>query len=226
VAAKHGMKTSFLPKLFQDKAGCGSHLHLSFWWEGENIVTSPLEPYGLNVKTRSFIAGVLNHLPALMAITAPTTNSYRRIRPQCWTGAYRCWGFDNREAAVRILTDWKTNLPDHIEFKTADVTANPYLAFGAVLAAGLDGVRSGSGLGKPVDVDPDCLSDEERKALSIDRLPSNLKTTLDALEKDSVLTSALGEKLTKAYCAVKRAEYEHMKGFRLEDEVALLLERY
>jgi len=226
VAAKHGMKTSFLPKLFQDKAGCGSHLHLSFWWEGENIVTSAKEPYGLTPKTRSFIAGVLNHLPALMAVTAPTTNSYRRIRPQCWTGAYRCWGFDNREAAVRILTDWKTDLPDHIEFKVADVTANPYLAFGAVLAAGLDGVRSGSDLGKPVDIDPDYLSDEERKALSIDRLPSNLKTTLDALEKDSVLTSALGEKLTRAYCAVKRAEYEHMKGFRLEDEVALLMERY
>jgi len=226
VAAKHGVKTSFLPMLYPDKAGCGSHLHLSLWWEWENIVTSATEPYGLNSKTRSFIAGVLNHLPALMAVTTPTTNSYRRIRPHCWTGAYRCWGFDNREAAVRVLTDWKTNLPNHIEFKVADVTSNPYLAFGALLAAGLDGVRSKAELGKPVEVDPGYLSDDERRALSIDRLPTDLKATLDAFESDSVLTGAFDDKLSKAYCAVKRAEYEHMKGFRLEDEVAMLMERY
>ncbi len=226
VTARHGLKTSFLPLLFPDKAGCGSHIHMSFWWEWENIVTSAKEPYGLTSRARSFIAGLLNHLPALMAITTPTTNSYRRIRPHCWAGAYRCWGFDNREAAVRILTDWKTSLPTHIEFKVADVTANPYLAFGAILAAGLDGVRNNAELGRPVDVDPGYLSDDERKALSIDRLPTDLKTALDALEKDSVLTSALGEKLTRAYCAVKRAEYEYMKGLSLDDEVALLLERY
>ena len=78
------------------------------------------------------MAGILNHLPALMAITTPSLNSYRRIRPHCWSGAFRCWGFDNREAAIRVPTHPEAPVPTHFELKTVDASSNPYLALGAL----------------------------------------------------------------------------------------------
>ena len=226
VANQYGLRASFLPKIFLDRAGSGCHLHLSLWKNEKNLIPGRKEPHGLSKTASSFIAGLLNHLPALMAITTPSTNSYRRIRPNYWSGAFRCWGVDNREAAVRVITDPESKEYKQFEFKTIDATANPYLAMGAVIAAGLDGIRKKMDPGKPVDLDPGNLLEEELKALNIDPLPRNLGTALELLTGDRVLLGALGNELSQAYLAVRKAEWELMKSYDLADEVDLLLEKY
>jgi glutamine synthetase len=226
IALQHNLKASFLPKIFADKAGSGCHLHLSLWQDGQNLLPS-LEAEGeLSEIARRFIAGILHHLPALMALTTPTTNSYRRIHPHYWSGAFRCWGMDNREAAVRVPSNPEEISPTHFELKTVDASANPYLALGAVIAAGLDGVRHCLELGESAAVDPGYMTEAELSAHGIDRLPTNLEQSIMQLSNDNVLLDALGTELAQAYLAVRQAEWEAMKDLEMEEEVKLLLERY
>ncbi len=224
VAMHHGLRATFMPKPFENQAGSGCHLHLSLWRKGINLISD--SSGGLSEIAAGFTAGILSRLPALMALTTPSTNSYRRIRPHCWSGAFRCWGFDNREAAIRVPTHPAPPSPTHLEIKTVDASSNPYLALGAVLAAGLDGIRQGLRPPDPVSVDPGALPESERTTLGIDALPSRLGDSLDALRKDSVLLDALGSDLSRAFLAVRQAEWEAMKEWTLEDEVGLLLDRY
>ena len=130
VARQHLLRASFVPKLFADQAGSGCHLHLSLWRDGKNVVYDSANTGRLSSVASHFMAGILHHLPALMALSTPSTNSYHRIRPHCWSGAFRCWGFDNREAAIRVPTFPEPPSPTHFEFKTVDASANPYLALG------------------------------------------------------------------------------------------------
>jgi len=226
VAARHGLKASFLPKIFPDTAGNGCHLHLSLWRKGRNILPDDTRPGDMSPTGRAFMAGLLAHLPALMAITTPSPNSYRRIRPHMWSGAFRAWGWDNREAAIRVPTNPRPPSPTHLEFKTCDASANPYLAVGAVIAAGLDGIRQRLDPGAPVMVDPGGMSESERRAHGVHLLPSNLAEALHQLSDDPVLREALGPELAEVFMAVRRAEWEVMKNVDLEQEVKLLLERY
>lgn len=226
VALRHGLHASFLPKIFADRAGSGCHLHLSLWQNGHNILPDRTGVGGLSQTARAFIAGILDCLPALMALTTPSVNSYRRIRPHYWTGAFRAWGLDNREAAVRIPSNPIPPSPTHFELKTVDASANPYLALGAVIAAGLEGVRRHLDLGEPVAIDPGYLEPAEREARGIDLLPTTLGDAIAHLSRDDVLLNALGSELAKAYLAVRQAEWEAMKDMQLEQEVKILLERY
>jgi glutamine synthetase len=225
VAARHGLLASFAPKPFPDAAGNGSHIHWSLWrMDGQNHFHDPQGRYGLSKAAYAFMGGVLAHLPALVALTAPSVNSYRRLQPRFWCGAYASWGPDNREAAVRIPSKRRgvemesTNL----ELKPCDPSTNPYLALGGLLAAGLDGMERKLDPGEPVTVDPDTLSETERKRRGIRRLPASLGEALDALEKDEVLRSALGAALVHEYLAVKRSE---VRGFEGKD-VAFEIERH
>ena len=172
VALKHGILSSFLPKIFPEQPGSGCHIHMSLWREGENITHDKNGMWELSKEARHFVAGVLNHLPALMAITTPTSNSYRRIQPHSWTGKYRCWGLDNREASIRVIRE-PEGVIKHFELKTSDATANPYLALGAIIMAGIDGLEKKLKLPEPVQLDPANLEDSERSELGIDDLPSN-----------------------------------------------------
>jgi glutamine synthetase len=226
VAGQHQLRASFVPKLFPDQAGSGCHLHLSLWRNGQNLVPDVDHPGRLSSVARRFMAGILAHLPALMALTTPSVNSYRRIRPHCWSGAFRCWGFDNREAAVRVPTFPEPPSPTHLELKTIDASANPYLALGAAIAAGLDGVRQNLPLADPVQVDPGNIPESGRQARGIDPLHQSLGAAIEDLEKDEVLLKALGSDLAAAYLAVRRTEWETMKEWGLGREVELLVDRY
>lgn len=223
VALRHKLIASFLPKIFADKAGSGCHLHLSLWQEGQNLLNGT-QNNSIPKTVQAFIAGILLHLPALMALTTPSLNSYRRIRPHFWSGAYGAWGYDNREAAIRI--------PSHpagisnFELKTVDASANPYLALGAVIAAGLDGIRRHLDPGEPIGIDPGYMPSSERAARGIDPLPTNLGEAIAHLKQDKILLDALGTDLAQAYLAVRSAEWEALKDLELEEEVKLLLERY
>jgi glutamine synthetase len=224
VAVRHGYVASFLAKVHDGAAGSGCHLNLSLWRDGAAALGDPAHPTGLSATGRAFLAGVLDHLPALAALTVPSRNSYRRLEPHAWAGAFRVWGYENREAAVRV-----TRGPagaGRLELKTCDATANPYLALGALIAAGLDGVRRALEPPPEVTVDPGHLSEDERRRLGIDRLPDNLGRALDALAADPVLLESLGRPRARAYLAVKLMEWEALRSLSLADEVELLAERY
>jgi len=135
-------------------------------------------------------------------------NSYRRLQPQFWSSAYTVYGMDNREAAVRICSPLRGDPASsvNLELKPSDSSANPYLALGGFIQAGLDGIRRQLDPGPAVDVDPATLTDAERAAAGARRLPTTLTEALDALAADELLTAALGPLRSAAYQAVKRAE--------------------
>lgn len=226
VARQAGMIAVLLPKVFDDEAGNGAHCHVSLWREGRNVIGDPRTAHSLSTEAMSFIAGILDHLPALAALTVASRNSYRRLRPRTWSGAFRAWGTDNREAAVRVPSGANRTPPGHIELKTSDASSNPYLGLGGVIAAGLDGLRRKLAPPAPVQEDPARLSEAERGQRGIDPLPDSLEAAVGALERDPVLMDALGPELAQAYIAVKRFEWQALKDLPLEEEVSLLRERY
>jgi glutamine synthetase len=215
VAWRQGLWATLAPKPLPDQAGNGAHLHLSLWEAGadgrpggRNVLYDPDDRYGISALGYHFVAGVLAHLPALLALTCGSVNSYRRLVPQSWASAYACYGPDNREAAVRIPSRLRgaDEASCNLELKPSDATGNPYLALGAVIHAGLDGIRNKLDPGRPVEVDPAALSSSTRRRRGIQRLPDSLPAALDALERDDLLMAALGPVRAGAYLAVKRSE--------------------
>jgi len=217
-AMNAGLVATFLPKPFPDEDGSGCHINLSLWDpDGDSnhfAPDSPTGPYDLSRTARWFVGGVLDHAAALTALTAPRVTSYGRISESSWAGAYACWGKGNREAAVRI----PGSSPDQragsarIEFKTADNTANPYIALLGLLAAGMDGIDRELDPGPPIQEDPAKLTAAEREGRGIDRLPRSLGESLAALEHDDVLVDALGESLHEAYLATKYHQWHRFTG--------------
>jgi glutamine synthetase len=203
VAARHGLVASLAPKPWPDNAGNGGHVHFSLW-EGERNRFYG-EQDGLSADARSFVAGVLDHLPGLCGLTAPSFNSYHRIVPQYWAGAFVCWGFDNREAPVRVASTFRgaEEASTNAELKSCDASCNPYLALGGLIAAGLDGMERVLEPPAPVGVDPATLPEADRPP----RLPTTQAEALDALAADGLLLSALGPVLAESYLAVRRSEW-------------------
>ncbi len=224
VAFQHGLIACFLPKIRETAAGSGCHINLSLWQNEKNLMGDSKHPTGISDLGRQFMAGILAHLPALCALTIPSRNSYRRIRPHFWAGAFKAWGYSNREAALRASKVKEG--ASRFEIKTADATANPYLALGAVIAAGLDGVERRLELAPEMPVDPGLLSSAERQKFGADLLPQSLAESLAALKQDDVLLSSLGAARAKAYMAVRTMEWEALKDYSLDDELKLLAERY
>jgi glutamine synthetase len=228
VALQHGLVATFAPKPFPDQAGSGCHVHLSVWRGDRNALYDPQGQLGLSQLGRQFVAGVLDHLPGLLAITCPSVNSYRRLAPNMWSSAYTAWGPDNREAAVRVASPFKGRVEatTNIEIKGVDGSANPYLALGAILAAGLDGVRRELDPGEPVSVNPHDLDESERQARGIRPYPRSLVEAVDALQNDQVLLDALGSARAHEFMAVRRAEWDDLGSGPVEREIAAHFRRY
>ena len=210
VASRHGLVASLAPKPWPDNAGNGCHVHFSLWEGERNRFYDGARPDGLSDTALAFIAGVLAHLPGLCALTAPSFNSYHRIVPRFWAGAYRCWGHDNREAPVRVASPFRGSeeRSTNAELKSCDASCNPYLALGGLIAAGLDGIERGAEPPEPVEVDPATLGEDERAARGIVRMPATQAEALDALAADELLLAALGPELAGSYLAVRRSEWE------------------
>ena len=234
VALRNGLWASLAPKPIPDQAGNGAHLHASLWDLAEgaglaaasghpgtrNLFHGPGDPYGLSELGYHFIGGVLAHLPALTALTCGSVNSYRRLAPQMWSSAYTVYGMDNREAAVRICSPMR-DYPEgsvNLEFKPSDSSANPYLALGAFIHAGLDGIRSKHDPGEAVNTDPATMTEAQRTRAGARRLPESLGSALEALEADELLMEALGPLRRRAYLAVKRAEADAFAARGIEYE--------
>jgi glutamine synthetase len=206
VAHRMGLETTMAPKPYLEGAGNGHHLHVSLYEDDSPLLFDASG--SLSGTGSGFVAGLLEHLPAVMAFTAPSPNSYQRLAPGMWASAYGAYGLDNREAAVRLASPvaGRESATANIELKPVDVTCNPYLALCAVLAAGMDGVDRGLDPGEPTMVDPATLGDEERTSRGIRPLPASLDEALDALEGDDALVQALGEPLVRTHVAVARAQ--------------------
>ncbi|WP_371500039.1 glutamine synthetase family protein [Kitasatospora sp. NBC_00374] len=212
VSVRHGLDASFAPAVTAGGVGNGGHLHLSLRRAGRNLGSGGPGRYGLTAEGEAFLAGVLAELPALLALGAPSVASYLRLVPGRWAGPYRCWGRENREAALRLIPG---SVPEqaNAEVKCFDAAANPYLAVGGVLAAGFDGIDRGLRLPPEVSGDPADSGYAER-------LPADLAEATAAFKGSDVLRTALGEELHSAVLAVREAETGLFAGWTAEDVIA------
>ncbi|KAH7446885.1 hypothetical protein KP509_01G080300 [Ceratopteris richardii] len=214
---------TFLPKLFPNDIGSGSHVHVSLWAGDKNVFqgdSSEASHYGISKIGQEFLAGVFHHLPSILAFTAPLPNSYDRIKPQTWSGAHYCWGRENREAPLRTSCPPGTDLGvvSNFELKSFDGCANPHLGLAAILAAGIDGMRRHMKLSEPIDNDPSLVEE------SLKLLPTSLDQSTRELEQNSVLKQLIGTSLVKCIIAVRQSEIEF---YKKEGDVArMLAERY
>ncbi|HEY3529278.1 MAG TPA: glutamine synthetase family protein [Nocardioides sp.] len=222
VGERHGLRTSFSPKVDAAGVGNGGHVHLSLGRDERNLMAGGSDRHGLTKEAAAFSGGILEHLPGLLAVGAPSVASYLRLVPQHWAGAYACWGLENREAALRMVTgsrgseEWAANL----EVKCVDLHANPYLLLAGLLAAGTAGLDDGAALPEPLDVDPASLDDGALAERGIVRLPETLREALDAFTADDVLVTAFGEPLVGAISAVRESELELFDGASPEEVAA------
>ncbi|MET8565616.1 glutamine synthetase family protein [Streptomyces flaveolus] len=214
VARRHGLRMSFAPAVSAEGVGNGGHLHLSCWRDGVNLHAGGERRYGMTAEAESFAAGVLAHLPALTAVTAPSPASYLRLKPSQWAGVFTAWGRETREAALRMITGTagRHDQDANMEVKPVDLAANPYLALGCVIAAGLDGVTASRALPDEITGDPARFGPEEAAALGVRRLPRSLPEAVEAFRADPVPRTALGPVLADAVIAVRRGEAAAVEG--------------
>jgi glutamine synthetase len=181
-ATAHGKTVTFMPKpIFMDN-GSGMHTHQSLWKEGENLFWDELGYAQISDTCRWYIGGLLAHAPALLAFCAPTTNSYRRLVPGYEAPINLVYSQRNRSACARIPVYYKTPATKRVEFRSPDPSCNPFLAFSAMLLAGLDGVKNKIEPPEPIDKDLYDLPPEE--ASHVKQVPGSLEEVLDALEND------------------------------------------
>ncbi|MEG3955597.1 type I glutamate--ammonia ligase [Microcoleus sp. herbarium2] len=188
VGKKYGKSITFMPKpLFNDN-GSGMHVHQSIWKDGQPLFAGD-QYAGFSQMGLHYIGGILKHAPALLAITNPTTNSYKRLVPGFEAPVNLAYSQGNRSASVRIPLSGTNPKAKRLEFRCPDATSNPYLAFAAMLCAGIDGIKNQIDPGEPLDVDIYDLSPEELS--KIPSTPGSLEGALEALEKDhSFLTES------------------------------------
>ncbi len=207
-ARQCSIAASFSPKPAPDAVGNGCHLHLSLWDGAGNPVTADATGRGgLSAVAGRFVAGVHHHLRALIAVTAPSPVSYMRLGPRHWSCGFDVVGVQNREAAIRICpAPGGDDAAFNIEIRCTDATASPYLAIGAIVRAGLEGIRAGLTPPAMVNQDPATMSDSERRDRGINTLPATLDEALDAFLGEDSVRNWFTPVMIDAYGAVKRLE--------------------
>jgi glutamine synthetase len=222
VAERLGHRAILAPVLKADGIGNGTHIHFSLWdKDGSPASRDPAAPFGIAPRIAPFVAGVLHHLPAITAITAPSVASYFRLQPNRWAPVWAFLGRQDRGAALRVSpvfpgADEEADAQFNIEYRVADAAASPYLALGAIIHAGLDGIRGGMTL--PAErLDFWAMTDEARAAAGIDQLPRSLAEALDRLERTEVARGWFGAEFFAAYLQFKRSEIAALEGLEPAD---------
>jgi glutamine synthetase len=221
VAANHGLEPSFAPVVFPGAVGNGQHLHLSLLdRSGRNLFADGEGPEGMTGRGEAFAAGVLDELPALTAVMCPSVPSYYRLKPHLWSGAWACWGRENREAALRFVTGMvgQRQQAANMEVKPIDGAGNPYLVLGSLIAAGIDGLERDARLPEPTTEDPAALPASVKKRRRVRLLPSSLPESVAELERSKIVRRGMGDMLFDAFLATRRGEIEAFHG-KDEDEV-------
>jgi len=223
VALEQGVRASFMPKPFRDHPGSGMHTHLSLFEGDRNAFFEPGAEFQLSKVGRSFIAGLLVHAPELTAVTNQWVNSYKRLAGGGEAPAYVCWGHNNRSALVRVpmYKPAKGN-STRVEFRSLDSACNPYLALAVLLAAGLKGIEEGYDLPPGAEDDVWALTESERRALGVKRLPESLAQAIEVMESSELIAETLGEHVFDFFLRNKRAEWEDYR----REVTPFELERY
>jgi glutamine synthetase len=204
-AASVGKIATFMPKPIFEENGSGMHVHQSLWKDDEPLMYGPDGYAHLSDLAKHYIGGLLAHAPALLAFCAPTTNSYRRLVPGYEAPVNLVYSARNRSACVRVPMYHEAPKTKRIEFRSPDPTANPYLAFSALMLAGLDGIKRQLDPGEPLDADIYELPEETLAKIAT--VPSSLEASLDALEADNEFLrqgDVFTEGLISAYIGYKR----------------------
>jgi glutamine synthetase len=217
VSLRHGLRASFAPIPVAGAVGNGMHLHVSVASGGANLMAGGPGPHGLTGRGESTVAGLLDRMPALSGIGAPSVSSHLRLVPQRWAAPYQCWGLENREASLRLVRGvaGAEATAANAEIKCVDGSANPYLVIGAVCGVVVDSLDAGLRLPPEIDVDPATLD----PALQPPRLPESVPGGLAALAADARLAEALGPTLLGAFTAVHQSEFDRC-GQRSAAEIA------
>ncbi|MEZ5667916.1 MAG: glutamine synthetase family protein [Alphaproteobacteria bacterium] len=211
VARRHGLNATFTPKPAPEAVGNGAHIHLSLAdADGANVTYDADGPLGLSAVAARFAAGIMAHVHALVAVTAPAPISYHRLGPHHWSCGFSAIGLQNREAAIRIIPgvgdDAAVARGYNLEFRPSDALASPYLALGALVRAGLDGIERALPLPPPAAIDPADMSEADREAAGIRPLPTSLAAALDTLEADAIARGWFAPRLFETFVSVKRWE--------------------
>ena len=206
VALEHNLHATFMPKPIVGANGSGMHCHQSlFDTNANNTFFDETGQWQLSETALAYIGGLLAHAPAYVAITNPLINSYKRLVPGYEAPTNIAWSERNRSPLVRVPA--KRGVSTRCELRLPDPACNPYLALAVTLAAGLDGVEKGLDPGSPVNENIFTMSERKKRRLGIKQLPDSLASALDAMERDKVVTEALGEHIAQHYVAAKRREW-------------------
>lgn len=205
ISRNQGIDVTFMPKPFEGAAGNGLHCHLQLWDGDKNLFGVGGESE-LSETAKMFVAGLLEHAPAITAIANPSINSYKRLVPHQEAPVYITWGFRNRTVLIRVPM-FGASEKAAIEFRSADPMTNPYLLFTAIIAAGMDGVNRKLSPPDPRSEDIFRLNDDDRQKLGIKILPTTLEEALDSLEADSVICEAIGQDILESFVKLKREEW-------------------
>lgn len=206
IAKRHGLYASFMPKPKYGVCGSGMHINMSLSdKEGKNIFADENDVNGLSKEAYSFIAGLMEHMREMSAITNPIVNSYKRLVPGYEAPTYIAWSATNRSPLVRVPAAKGSGT--RVELRCPDCACNPYLAFAVCLAAGLDGIKRG--LTPPASVQQDIfeMTEKERAEARIDSLPRNLYEAVQEMKKSEFMKGVLGEEVFRKYVSAKRAEW-------------------
>ncbi|WP_025031532.1 glutamine synthetase family protein [Nitratireductor aquibiodomus] len=221
LAHRRGEKATFAPIMPGGTVGNGVHIHFSLQRDdGSPCSYDPDQPYGLSTPFGHFISGVLAHMNDFVALTAASDTSYERLQPNLWSASYNNLGKQDREAGVRICPLSGTN-PEksfNVEYRAADATANPYLALGAIVWSGIDGLRNSLTVPEATDGD---LSQEVVTRLALKKLPASLSDALDLLQKSAPLREWMGSEFLDAYLMNKRSELKLVSDLDFEEKKKL-----
>lgn len=214
IAEAHGLHATFMPKPIFGVNGSGMHVHQSLFHRGtdENAFVNPNDEYGLSDVARKFIAGQLAHARGMSAILASLVNSYKRLVPGFEAPVYVSWARVNRSALIRVpkITPAKSK-STRIELRCPDPSANPYLAFAAMLKAGLDGIKRDLPVPPPIEENLYHFNEERRREIGIGMLPGSLIEAVEELERDPVIQEALGEHVYERFVEAKREEWDEYR---------------
>lgn len=209
IAKRHGLAASFMPKPLADMAGSGLHANLSLSADDRNLFADTEDPLGLSREAYAFIAGLMAHAPALCAITNPIINSYKRLVSGFEAPVHNAWALRNRSPLIRVPAT--RGNATRLELRSPDPACNPYLAFAAILEAGLDGIRRDLTPVAPVEQNLYTMDAATRKALGAEKLPATLGEALQALEADPVILDALGPHAAERYLEAKWREQDEFR---------------
>jgi len=209
IAKKHGMHATFMPKHVYGIAGSGMHCNLSLSKDGENIFSDPSGEFMLSDLARSFIAGLLKHAKGFTPITNPLVNSYKRLVSGFEAPVYIAWSTANRSVLVRIPT--ARGASTRVELRNPDPSCNPYMAFAAIIAAGMDGVKNSLTPPSPCNRNLYTMSEDERSCEGIEMLPGSLKDALLEMDSDSVVRDALGDVIYSKY---RNGRYQEWRSYK------------